>query len=145
MDGRHWGESLERGVDRPYLFICEELALPTQAELTSTDPMTRYEALLDRADYSNLAANLQAHGGIRVTIAGMAHMNFTDVPLRSPLRRLSGGGSIDPERAQFLIRTYVLEFLSRYLASDAPRTPAAPWPQFPEVRVQVWPAPMRPT
>ncbi len=141
MDGRHWGESLERGVERPYLFICEELAFPTQAELTSTVPMTRYEALLDQADYSNLAANLQANGGIRVTIAGMAHMNFTDVPLRSPVRRLSGGGSIDPRRAQFLIQTYVVEFFSRYLASGDPPAFDAPLPQFPEVRVQSWLAP----
>lgn len=145
MDGRHWGESLQRGVERPYLFLCEELAFPTPAELNSADPATRYEARLDQTDYSNLAANLLAHGGIRVTIAGMAHMNFTDVPLRSPLRRLSGGGTIDPQRAQFLVRTYVLEFFSRYLGSSGPGAQEAPFPRFPEVRVQVWPAPRPPT
>ncbi len=138
MDGRHWGDSLERGVERPYMFICEELTMPTAADLASSDPTTRYEARLDQVDYSRLAANQQALGGIRVTIAGMAHMNFTDVPLRSPLRRLSGGGAIDPRRAQFLIQTYVVEFFSRYLLSSDPPGLDAPLPQFPEVRVQSW-------
>ena len=141
MDGRHWGESLQQGVERPYMFICEELAMPTAADLTSADPMTRYEAQLDQVDYSQLAANLQARGGIRVTIAGMAHMNFTDFPLRSPLRRLSEGGTIDPRRAQKIIQTYVIEFFSRYLVSGQPPALDAPLPQFPEVRVQSWRAP----
>ena len=140
MDGRHWGDALEQGVERPYMFICEELAMPTAADLTSGNPMIRYEAQLDQVDYSRLAANLQARGGVRVTIADMAHMNFTDFPLRSPLRRLSQGGKIDPRRAQEIIQTYVIEFFSRYLVSA--QTPAldSPWPQLPQVRVQSWPA-----
>jgi dienelactone hydrolase len=141
MDGRHWGDALEHGVERPYLFICEELAMPTPADMVSADPMIRYEARLDQVDYSQLAANLQALGGIRVTIAGTAHMNFTDVALRSPLRRLSGGGPIDPRRAQEIIQTYVIEFFSRYLVFEPPPALDSPLPQFPEVRVQSWPAP----
>jgi hypothetical protein len=103
--------------------------------------MIRYEARLDQVDYSRLAANLRARGGIRVTIAGMAHMNFTDFPLRSPLRRLSGSGTIDARRAQKIIHTYVIEFFSRYLVSGRPPALDSPMPQFPEVRVQSWPAP----
>jgi dienelactone hydrolase len=141
MDGRHWGDTLHKGVERPYMFICEELQMPTAAAASSADPMTRYEARLDQVDYSQLAANLQALGGIRVTIAGMAHMNFTDFPLRSPLRRLSFGGAIDPRRAQQIIQTYVIEFFSRYLDSERPPALDSPLPQFPEVRVQSWPAP----
>ncbi len=102
--------------------------------------MIRYEAQLDQADYSQLAANLQARGGVRVTIAGMAHMNFTDFPLRSALRRLSAGGTIDARRAQEIIQTYVIEFFSRYLAGAQPPALGSPWPQFPEARVQIWPS-----
>jgi dienelactone hydrolase len=141
MDGRHWGDALDQGVERPYMFICEELAMPTAADLSSANPMIRYEAQLDQADYSQLAANLQARGGVRVTIAGMAHMNFTDFPLRSALRRLSAGGTIDARRAQEIIQTYVIEFFSRYLAGAQPPALDSPWPQFPEARVQIWPSP----
>ena len=115
--------------------------MPTAADLTSADPTIRYEARLEQVDYSQLAANLQARGGIRVTIAGTAHMNFTDVALRSPLRRFSGGGSIDARRAQEIIQAYVVEFFSRYLSSTQPRPPDSPWPKFPEARVQIWSAP----
>jgi dienelactone hydrolase len=141
MDGRHWGDALEHGVERPYLFICEELKMPTAADLSSADPMVRYEARLDQVDFSRIAANLQSLGGIRVTIAGAAHMNFTDVALRSPLRRLSGGGRIDAHHAQAIIQTYVLEFFSRYLLSAQPPALDSPWPQFRQARVQSWPAP----
>ena len=141
MDGRHWGDSLEKGVERPYLFICEELAMPTAADLASSNPMIRYEALLDQTDYSRLDANLRALGGVRVTIPGTAHMNFTDVPLRSPLRRLSQGGTIDPREAQHVIQTYVIEFFTRYLRSGTPPGLDSPLPQLPGVRVQSWPAP----
>jgi dienelactone hydrolase len=141
MDGRHWADALAHGVVRPYMFVCEELTMPTAAELASADPAIRYEARLDQVDYSQLAANLQALGGIRVTIAGTAHMNFTDFALRSPLRRWSGGGPIDARRAQEIIQTYVIEFFSRYLVSGRPPALDSPWPQLPGVRVQSWPAP----
>jgi dienelactone hydrolase len=140
MEGRHWGDALEQGVEPPYMFICGELAMPTAADLTSANPMIRYEAQLDQVDYLRLAANLQGRGGVRVTITGMAHMNFTDFPLRSPLRRLGFGGRIDPRRAQKIIHTYVIEFFSRYLLSERPPALDSPMPQFPEVRVQSWPS-----
>jgi dienelactone hydrolase len=141
MDGRHWGDALDQGVERPYMFISEELAMPTAADLSSANPRIRYEAQLDQADYSQTAANMQARGGVRVSIAGTAHMNFTDFALRSALRRLSAGGKIDARRAQEIIQTYVIEFFSRYLSSTHPRPLDSPWPEFPEARVQIWPAP----
>ncbi len=144
MDGRHWGDALEHGVSRPFMFICEELRMPTADELASPDPVIRYEAQLDQVDYSNLAAHLQANGGIRVNIAGTAHMNFTDDSLRSPLRRLSNGGPIDPARARDIIRDYVVEFFARYLRSAQPPPLDAPLPQTPGVRIQSWPAPGSP-
>lgn len=140
LDGRHWGAALERGVDKPYLFICEELVMPTEADLESADPMIRYEARLDRADYSALNAHLPARGGVRVTIGGTAHMNFTDIPLRSPLRRFSGGGGIDAQRARLIINIFVVEFFSRYAGPGRPVPLDSAWPQFPEVRLESWPA-----
>jgi hypothetical protein len=65
-------------------------------------------------------------------------MNFTDVPLRSPLRRLNQGGKLDPQRVQLIIQTYVVEFLSRYLQSTNPPPLDSPMPRFPEALVQTW-------
>ncbi len=78
IDGRHWGEALRHGVPEPYLFIGEVLRMPTAAELAAVNPATRYEALLDQIDYTNLAAHLREQGGIQVTIAGTTHANLSD-------------------------------------------------------------------
>jgi hypothetical protein len=98
---------------------------------------------MDRIDYSQLAANQQANGGIRVTIPGVAHMNFTDSALRSPLRRFSFGGTIDAYRAQLIINTFVIEFLARYGGEARGALPEydSAWPQFAEARLETWPAP----
>lgn len=140
MDGRHWADALYKGVDRPYMFIGEVLRMPTVADLTSAKGFIRYEAILDQVDFLNFFANIRAMGGVYVSIAGTAHMNFTDVPLRSPLRRFSGGGAINARRAQEIVQTYVVAFFSRYLLSEKTPSLEGPWPMFPEAQVQIWPA-----
>jgi hypothetical protein len=112
--------------------------MPTPADLTSSNPATRYEAILDQVDYGNLDANMRSLGGIRISIAGTAHMNFTDIPLRSPLRRFSYGGTINAQRAQEIIHGYIVEFFSRCLLSSERRRLDSPWRQYPEARVQIW-------
>jgi dienelactone hydrolase len=138
MDGRHWGDVLYKGVERPYMLIGEVLPMPTAADLNSPKGYIRYEAMLDQVDFPNQEANMKALGGIHVTIAGTAHLNFTDLALRSPLRRFSDGGSIDARRAQQIIQTFVVEFFSRYLLAAQPPPLTTGWPQFPEVHVETW-------
>jgi dienelactone hydrolase len=141
LDGRHWAQALQAGVPVPYLFVGEELLMPTAAMLTSSDPATRYEAFMDRIDYTKLAGNLRVNGGIQVTIDGMQHINFSDDVLRSPVRRFSGGGTIDAERGLLIINSLVVEFFGRQLAQrPAPRLAGNPHP-FPEARADYWPAP----
>jgi dienelactone hydrolase len=53
LDGRHWAEALQQGVAVPYMFVGEELLMPTQAMLASTDPAIRYEAIMDQIDYTH--------------------------------------------------------------------------------------------
>ncbi|MBS0419135.1 MAG: hypothetical protein JSR66_15605 [Proteobacteria bacterium] len=141
LDGRHFAQALQSGVSKPYLFICEQLIFPSDADVTSPDPPTRYEAQLDRIDYSQLDKNQAANGGMRVTLPGVAHMNFTDVPLRSPLKRFSFGGELDARRAQDIIRTYVIEFFTRYGRPGAPPPLDTGWPVFPEAHIRIWPIP----
>jgi dienelactone hydrolase len=141
LDGRHWAEALQSGVPVPYMFVGEELLMPTAAMLTSPDPGTRYEAQMDQIDYTQLAANLRANGGIQVTIDGTEHLNFSDDVLRSPLRRFSGGGAIDAQRGLLIVNSLVVEFLGQHLAQrPAPRLTANPRP-FPEARADYWPTP----
>jgi dienelactone hydrolase len=142
LDGRHWAEGLESGVSKPYMFICETLIVPSDADVSSPEPSIRYEARLDRIDYAQLDRNQAANGGIRVTLPGVAHMNFTDVPLRSPFKRFSSGGELDARRVQDITRAYVIEFFERYVRPGREPLPLeAPWPHFPEAQLRIWPAP----
>ena len=156
IDGRHWGTALREGVARPYLFIGEELRLPAPDDLGSTQPERRYNALLDRRDYSQLAANLRRHGGMQVTLEGSAHLDFTDAALRPRLRRGAGTGTIEPRRLLRIVGGHLTEFFGRTL-NGAPASPHAPAggtgsppaplaaPLFAEARVEVWnPAVKRP-
>jgi Platelet-activating factor acetylhydrolase, isoform II len=140
LDGRHWAEALQQGVAVPYLFVGEELLMPTQAMLTSTDPATRYEAIMDQIDYTQLARNLRANGGIQVTIDGMSHINFSDDVLRSPLRRITYGGAIDARRGLFIVNSLVVQFFGQSLAGRPAPLLAANTQPFPEARAQYWPA-----
>jgi pimeloyl-ACP methyl ester carboxylesterase len=140
LEGRHWGDALEQGVEKPYMYVSGVLDMPSAAALVSVNPETRYEARLDQVDYSKLDENLQALGGVRITIPFVAHSNFTDVPLRSPLNRFNYGGKIDARRVQDIVKSYVVEFLLRYGVPVQPPPFDSPWPHFPEARVQTWPA-----
>jgi hypothetical protein len=120
--------------------VGEELLMPTAAMLTSSDPATRYEARMDQVDYTQLAANLRANGGIQVTIEGTQHLNFSDDVLRSPLRRFSGGGTIDARRGLLIANTLVVEFFGQHLAQRPARRLAGNPRPFPEARAEYWPS-----
>jgi dienelactone hydrolase len=145
LDGRHWAEALRSGVRVAYLYVGEELLMPTAAMLSSPDPATRYEAQMDQADYTNLAANLRANGGIQVTIEGMEHPNFSDDVLRSPLRRLSGGGAINARRGLLIVNSLVAEFFGQQLAQRPARLLAGNPRPFPEARADYWRPNVQPT
>jgi dienelactone hydrolase len=141
LDGRHWADALQGGVTVPYLFVGEELVMPSDAAATSSDPATRYEARMDQIDYTQLANNLRANGGTQVTIAGTAHPNFIDDVLRSPVRRLSGGGPIDARRGLFIVNSLVVAFFEQQLARRPSPLLSGNTRPFPEARAEHWPAP----
>jgi dienelactone hydrolase len=141
MDGRAWGAALHQGVARPYLFLGEELLIPTAEDLASSNPDRRYNAILDQVDYAQLASNLKRHGGVQVTVLKTEHLDFTDRAQRWTRRRLLGLKPISPQRAMLITSSYVLAFFQNTLAGRAaPLLTTVPSP-FPEVRIQVFPPP----
>jgi dienelactone hydrolase len=141
MDGRHWGDSLHSGVDSPYLYIGEPLIMPTDEDLNSTDPDRRFNAALDKVDYSELASNLARHGGTHITIFGAAHANFSDHAYVSPIRRLSYGGAIGATRAGLIVSSYVVAFFEHFLKGQpAPILREQP-SRYPHVRIEWWEPP----
>ncbi len=140
IDGRHWGRALETGVSQPYLFIGQELRQPGAAQLESMDAEIRYNALLNRYDYAQLAAHMRRHGGTHVTVMGAEHLSFTDRPRRTRLRRLLRHGRISAKQAAHILNVYTLAFFEqtlRAVPSDLLASGATP---LKRTRIEVWTA-----
>jgi hypothetical protein len=81
---------------------------------------------------------LERCGGVRIIIDGLVHHDFTDQIFMSPLRRLSGSGSVAPKRVAHILNTYVLAFFEQSLL-DKPTSLFSPDAKdFPEATVQEW-------
>jgi dienelactone hydrolase len=139
LDGWHWKESLQQGVPRPYLYMSEVLSLPTPGDLSSPNLDTRYAAERRQFEFTNVPRVLAQSGGTQVTVPGTTHLNFTDMNLRSPLRRLRDGGTIDRFRALEVVNAYVSSFFERELKDKAEPLLDGDSSRFPEVTVKIWP------
>ena len=73
------------------------------------------EKMVDAWDAEHVRELLQRHGGYWLKLQGSDHMNFTDRTISSPLRRLAGGGTIDPRLAHRILRDYAVNFFSQAL------------------------------
>jgi len=137
LDGRHWGTALERGVTQPYLFMGQELLEPTAADLVSSDPERRYNALLDRHDYAQLERNLRRNAGIQVAILGAEHEDFTDLPLRARLRHWRRRSKTPALRTAAIVNAIILGFFQQTLLNrPSPLLQGGANP-YPEVRLKV--------
>jgi len=141
LDGWHFGEVAEQGLDRPYLFMSDATPLPTAADFSSRNPATRTVASLNERDNRQSMRNMLRHGGIYVVIAGTTHVNFSDAALRSPLRRLTGAGPLSARRAYLIFETYLRLFFAHYVAEAQPSRDALRALRFPEAQVQIWEPP----
>jgi pimeloyl-ACP methyl ester carboxylesterase len=138
LDGWHFAEAADQGVDRPYLLMSDDTSLPSAADLVSENPETRAIASLDDQDYRRSIENLRQHGGFYVTISGTTHVNYTDAALRSRIRRVTGAGPIAPVRAVEIIDTHLLEFFGKYLLDQDSDLFSVSAARFPEAHIQIW-------
>lgn len=135
MDGWSFGDVATRGLNIPLMVIFEEKSktVPTEAQLQSNSIPERRKWELSAQDFNNVTSGLKHTGGFLLFIAGTHHVDFSDRSLLSPVRALTGAGTIDPVRAHTIINSYTLAFFSSVLiGQDEPLLKTAPAP-FPEV------------
>jgi pimeloyl-ACP methyl ester carboxylesterase len=137
LDGWHFAEAAEQGVDKPYLIMSDDTPLPSAADLASGNPVTRAVASLNDQDYRRSIENLRQHGGFYLTISGTTHVNYTDAALRSRIRRVTGAGPIAPVRAVEIIDAHLREFFEKYLLDQDSGLFKAGGARFPEARIQI--------
>jgi dienelactone hydrolase len=138
LDGWHFGEALERGVPRPYLFISDDTPLPTACDLISPRPSRRYGAMLNCKNHEQLTTNLARHGGHLLTIAGTRHEDFAGARSQTNFWRRLRRGRIAPERVSEIVFKYARSFFAEHLQDE--KSPALNGAAaYPEVRLQSWP------
>lgn len=120
MDGWLFGHAAEAGIAQPFMVLSDDTPLPDAADLASPRPETRFTATLTLADSQRVAAMMARSGGIRATIRGTRHGNFSDGPLVWPIRRMVDAGPIDAAKAHDLISGYVVAFFRKHLRSEDP-------------------------
>lgn len=113
LDGWDWADSFEHGIIQPYLFISGSFA-PTPADLRSSNPDRRFNALLNQANTEYWQINLARRVGVRVTIANADHSDFSDTPYHSLRNRLSGR-TIEPKPMRAIVHGYARAFFDQYL------------------------------
>ena len=115
LDGWTFEGIRYRTTNKQVMFVYEEASQPEPEDVHSVDPDVRVGAELDVSDMAGVDESLEQYGGYRLFVRGTTHMDFTDRPLVSPLRRLSLGGSIPPARMESIVRAYVLAFFEKTL------------------------------
>jgi dienelactone hydrolase len=141
MDGMLTAESGRDGSPRPIFFMLEDQTLPSRAELPSLDSRHRRAAEFEYAQAAMMQASLSRSGGYRMVIHGTTHRSFSDSPLFSPLRFLTGAGAIPARRAENIINQYTLAFFDQALKGQSEPLLAGLSPEFPEARLEVWNTP----
>ena len=138
LDGLMFGNAAREGVPRPFLFVFEQGALPaTPALAANRDEPRGRMAVVDQMEEKAVHATLDRFGGYTVSIRGTTHQNFSDMPLISPLRFLTGVGSIDPRRAMDITSAYTLAFLSKFVCGrPAPLLEGAS-SEYSEVKLEI--------
>lgn len=98
------------------LFLYEALDNSFNAPPSTPEPGKKtwtpveVEAAVSAWDVVHVKQLLERYGGQALVLQGSIHPTFTDKPLTSPIKRLSGRSDIDAIRAHAIIRDYVVQF-----------------------------------
>jgi len=115
LDGLLFGQAADAGVEQPFFFMSSDGALPAEQDLHDPDPKRRVHMRALDGDMKRIRKSLAQFGGYYLRIAGANHSNFSDQPLYSPLRRLTGAGRMVPARAFQIVNDYTLAFFEHHL------------------------------
>jgi predicted dienelactone hydrolase len=135
-DGLLFGDVLEQGIGKPFLFMMDTTPAPTDHELATTKGPSLRELILVAENVERIRYAHPDAVGHWASVKGASHMNFCDSPLYTPLKRLSYAGPISTSQAMHIINAYTLSFFNTYLNDKDDHLLDAPVPQYPEVEIE---------
>jgi dienelactone hydrolase len=135
-DGLVFGDVLEQGIGKPFLFFMDGTPVPTDADLGATKGPWLRELILVAENVERLRNAHADARGYWASVKGASHMSFCDSPLYSPIKRLTHAGSIDAHRVLDITNAYTLAFFDTYLNGKVTRLLDGPSAQYPEVEIE---------
>ena len=135
LDTPLYGEAGRYGITQRFLFLGEELSHSTVEERSRMSFGQRRNLEMDEDDYARQLPMLSRSGDYQVVIHGTLHTSFQDGILTSPLRSISGVGSIDADRMVLILRAYTLAFFEQTLRGIASPLLAGHTSPFPEAAI----------
>lgn len=142
MDGDLFGEAADAGASQPFFFMHSDSRPPSEAELHAPDPVVRFGNQMEELDWERKASWLVHRGGYELFIHKSLHMNYSDRTLFSPIKRLTGSGEINPQRALQIANAYILAFFDRTLNQQRENLLDSPAGRFPEAAFKTYAAPV---
>jgi dienelactone hydrolase len=108
MDGFSYAVN-NRPITEPFLYV----STTNDAPPAPIQPPSNVFERLSANDGTDALNAIDTYGGYIVSIRNADHPNFADWPLYSRLRSYTGAGTIDPLRALYIVRFYLLRFFDR--------------------------------
>lgn len=142
MDGWIFGDVARLGLPKPLLLMYggSDPVKEPDISVGSFDTASGRLAGLNEHDLEDIKATMSKFGGYVLSLqdAHVAHFNFSDRALYSPIRKLAESGPVDPRRAHQIIEAYTLAFFSHVLkgTSEPILEPGAR--PFPEATLDIW-------
>jgi hypothetical protein len=133
LDGFLFGESLRKGIGKPFLVFSDHVPNLTPAQLRAAQGRDRSYGIFLAHNVERIRCCLSEVGGWWLTLRGASHMNFCDSPLYSPWRRLTNAGSIRRERAMEIVNAFVVSFFQTQLNGKEDGALDALLSRYPEV------------
>ncbi|WP_068617909.1 alpha/beta hydrolase family protein [Paenibacillus tuaregi] len=148
LDGGLYRMRDREGLRKPFLFInsesyFEKLKMVLDSRVYTDDELNRMGSTREWEDQVAEDKKLElkrmretvASGGQFLYIEATEHLNFTDVQYISPIFKMLGvTGKIAPERADFVINAYMLDFFDKHLKNQGGTLMKGPDNRFPEVK-----------
>ncbi len=135
LDGAHFDEPHAEPIGIPFLyFLSEETYIPETGEIEAAAGEHRRWLRFLAEDTQQIRESMEKAGGFWIRLLDSRHSNFCDSPLYTPLRRLTGAGTIPAQEAMKVVNSYLIAFFrSELLGHDEPllhKTPSNPCIQF---------------
>jgi dienelactone hydrolase len=135
-DGLVFGDVLEQGIGKPFLFFMDGTPVPTDAELSTTKGPWLRELIIVVENVEWLRHAHPEARGYWASVKGASHMSFCDSPLYSPIKRLTHAGPIDARRVLEITNAYTLAFFDTYLNAKESHLLDGPSAEYPEVEIE---------